>query len=667
VSESAPDNFRILVVEDDPRMRRVLELLLGDRWTVQVAEDGQSAFDLALQQPPDLVVADLLMPGVDGIQLVRRLRANPPTASVPVIMVSGVTEEDRRLEALAAGASDFLVKPFAEKELVARMAAQLELASQRRMESEARLRAILDGALDAVITIDAEGNIRYWNPQAERTFGWTRDEALGRELAELVIPEAHRGTHREGLRRLARGGTGRVLNRRVELEGVRRNGELFPIELTVTSVSGYGGVVYNAFVADITERRRAEQERERLLTVAEQARHEAEGANRAKDHFMATLSHELRTPLNAIIGWAHLLRSSGWAADLLPRGMDVIERNARMQGQLINDMLEITRIVQGKLRLEVRGVDPRKIAQAVLETVRPAAESKQIRLEAELGEVPTLMADPDRIQQVLWNLLSNAIKFTPKGGSVRLVAESGGSHVRFEVRDTGPGISRQFLPHVFQPFTQDTSSPRAHGGLGLGLAIARHLIELHGGAISVDSETGRGTTFTVRLPCTAEAAAALPRTSTPRPSAPHAPAPESTPLPRLDGIDVLVVDDECDSCDVIVATLESRGATARAVHSVADAMAAIAARKPHVVLSDIAMPGEDGYDLIRQVRALPQDAGGLLPVAALTAYAGTAERIRALTAGFHLHVAKPVEPHELVTVVASLAGRSADPQLRDGE
>jgi PAS domain S-box-containing protein len=643
------EGFRILIVEDDPRMRRVLELLLSDRWVVETAPDTETALLTAFRLPPDLVVADLLMPGLDGIELVRRLRHDPRTATVPVIMVSGVSDEERRIEALGAGANDFLVKPFAERELVARMAAQLELAAHRREESEQRMRAILDGALDAVVGMDGKGKVTFWNPRAEAIFGWPRAEALGQDLADLILPEAHRA----GLRPPGPDEEWTLLDRRVELWGRRRGGDEFPIELSVTSLEGPGGRTFNAFVADITERRRAEAERERLLAVAEQARLAAEAASRAKDHFLATLSHELRTPLNAIMGWAHLMRGRELDREVQQRAIDVIDRNARVQAQLIGDMLEVTRIVQGKLRLNVRRVDATGVVQAVLDTVRPSADSKHIRLDTSMGSLPPLVADPDRLQQILWNLLSNAIKFTPKGGVVTLVAESAGSHVRLEVRDSGPGISKDFLPHVFHPFTQDTSSPRTHGGLGLGLAIARHLVELHGGSIAVDCPAEGGTTFTVKLPWDVSA-----RETAPDPR-PPAPSPESAApaLPRLDGLYVLVVDDECDSCDVIIATLEAQGATAKAVHSALDALAAIAERKPDVLLSDIAMPGLDGYELIRRIRALPSGEGGLMPVAALTAYAGTEDRIRALTAGFHLHVPKPVDPHELITVVASLGGR----------
>ena len=408
--------------------------------------------------------------------------------------------------------------------------------------------------------------------------------------------------------------------------------------------------------SDISERRRHE-------LALQAAKNEAERSSQMKDEFLATLSHELRTPLNAILGWAQVLRDGHQdQQDDLAQGLATIERNARAQTQIIEDLLDMSRIISGKVRLDVQRMDLAPALEAAIDTMRPAADAKGIRLQAVLDPVARpVSGDPNRLQQVFWNLLSNAIKFTPKGGRVQVVLERVNSHLEVSVIDSGEGIEANFLPHVFDRFRQaDASTTRRHGGLGLGLAIVKQLVELHGGSVRVKSGgPGAGATFVVSLPLTVLHPEAGPVAGERR----HPQANSSrVALPSggldLGGVKVLVLDDEPDARALVKRLLEDRGALVRVAGTVEDTLRLIGEEKPDVLVSDIGMPGEDGYSLIRQVRALGAARGGDVPAVALTAYARAEDRMKAILAGFQMHVSKPVEPAELLTMVASLAGRT---------
>jgi signal transduction histidine kinase len=403
---------------------------------------------------------------------------------------------------------------------------------------------------------------------------------------------------------------------------------------------------------EIAERQRAEDARAELLLREREARHLAEAANRLKDEFLATLSHELRTPLNAILGWAAVLASSRTPEQAtVERAAAVIERNARAQAQLVSDLLDMSAIITGKTRLEVQPVDVPALLSTVADTVRPAAVARRIDLRLEVpGDLPPLAADPARLQQIVWNLLANAVKFTGEGGHVVLRAWEKHGRLTVEVSDDGAGIPPEFLPYVFDRFRQrDSSTTRAHGGLGLGLAIVRHLVEAHGGTVVAESDgDGRGATFRVELPSPPIEASAPP------------PAPEARGgLGALAGLRVLLVEDELDSGELFRRVLEDEGADVELVESADEAYESMTAAPADVLISDIGLPGEDGYALLRRVRELPPDRGGKVPAAALTAYAGPAHVERALQAGFGVHLAKPVAPEELVSAIASLAHRRA--------
>lgn len=423
--------------------------------------------------------------------------------------------------------------------------------------------------------------------------------------------------------------------------------------------SNNGFLGYIGSCVDITERMQAEEERIRLLQGEQEARQKAEEASRLKDEFLATVSHELRTPLTAVVGWSHMLQHGQLDEKTSASALEAIARNARSQTQLIDDLLDVSRIITGRLRLDVRAADPPAFIEAAIDAVRPAADAKGVRIQKVIDTgVGAVAGDPERLQQVVWNLLSNAIKYTPRGGRVQVRLERVNSHIEIVVSDTGSGISSEFLPYVFDRFRQaDMSTTRHHGGLGLGLSIVRHLIELHGGTVHAESEgAGRGATFTVTLP----QVGVYQRDD--RPERRH-PAANSSKYEfdcpeRLDDLRVLVVDDESDTRDVLKAMLGECGAEVISAGSAAEALEVFERSRPDVLICDIGMPEEDGYQLIRNIRARPVEQGGRTPAVALTAYARAEDRLRALRAGYQMHIPKPVEVNELVAIVASVVARA---------
>ncbi|HEX6323321.1 MAG TPA: response regulator [Vicinamibacterales bacterium] len=402
---------------------------------------------------------------------------------------------------------------------------------------------------------------------------------------------------------------------------------------------------------------RSEEARRQLLEREKAAREEAQAANRAKDEFLATLSHELRTPLNAILGWVRLMGSGNLDQQTMQRALEIIERNTRLQAQLIEDLLDVSRIISGKLRLDLRPASLSSVVEAAIEAVRPTADAKHITMEFHATAASdSVLIDQGRMQQVVWNLLSNALKFTPEHGRVTIALGSADATLSLRVTDTGVGINPEFLPFVFDRFRQeDAATTRAHGGLGLGLSIVRHLVELHGGRTTAESDgEGRGSTFAVHLPLAATSSLVKDYAAT------TSAALED--LPSLEGVHVLLVEDEKDARTLTTTLLERQGARVTAAATAAEALAALEAEVPDVLLSDIAMPGMDGYELIRQVRE--KDEWSRIPAAALTAFVSPTDRGRALLAGFDTHVPKPVEPAELMAVVAALADRRPAASLR---
>jgi PAS domain S-box-containing protein len=514
------------------------------------------------------------------------------------------------------------------------------------------------------------------NESLLKTNGYRREEFVGRTSHDLDV-WVDKDARAEMIRRLRESGT--VSN--LETHFRMKDGEIRTFLASVEIIELEGEPCILMASNDITDRKLAEKEREQLLEREQAARREAETAqklsaellireraarnaaeeaSRVKDEFLATVSHELRTPLNAILGWATMLRRSKPDDATATKAIETIERNAKAQAQLIEDLLDVSRIITGRMRLDIQPVELPLVIQAAVDAVRPAAIAKEIGLHVLLDpNAGPVSGDPGRIQQVVWNLLSNAVKFTPKGGKVQVRLERINSRVEITVSDTGQGIKPEFLPYIFDRFRQaDSSLSRAHGGLGLGLAIVRHLVELHGGKVEAQSAgEGYGATFTVGLPITIRQNKNRYRTgsleiqeSTSGSIMPDCP-------PRLDNLRVIVIEDEPDARDLLVAVLDECGAEVRAAASAAEGMELLEQREPDVLISDIEMPYEDGYSLIKKVRALPAERGGHVLAIALTAHARNDDRLRALSLGFDAHVTKPMDPMELVTVIASLARR----------
>jgi PAS domain S-box-containing protein len=537
-------------------------------------------------------------------------------------------------------------------------------AEQRLFESEERMRLATEAADIYSWEVDLEKQTIVYAENTSRVLGFSMPESLAESVA-VIHPE-----DREQMVARFRQAVADRTNYEMEFRLVHpQTGEhiwqstqgIFLCDARQKAVRVVG------ITQDITRRKRAEQEREELLRRERIARQQAEEASRLKDEFLATISHEIRTPLNAILGWSQMLISNKIDPKNVPAAVETIYRNAKSQVQLIEDILDVSRIITGKIRLEAQPISATPVIQTAVESLRPAIEAKNIRLQMRLDFEPRpIVADPNRLQQVVWNLLSNAIKFTPENGSVEIRLETGAKQTKIIVSDTGKGIDAEFLPFVFERFRQaDGSSTRKYGGLGLGLAIVRHIVELHGGRIEVASEgEDKGATFTVFLPQAEPGARNLKKSadenSVPAPFFGEARAKASDD--KIKGMRVLLVDDEIDTLELLGIVLKQSGALVRAETSVAAALEVIKRWKPDVIVSDIAMPREDGYSFIRKLRARAPSDGGAIPAIALTAYVGIKEQTRVLSSGFQMYVPKPVEPSELVVALASLAAPSPDRQ-----
>ena len=540
---------RILLADDNSDMREYVHRLLAERYEVEAVADGEAALLAARSQEIDLVLTDVMMPNLDGFGLVRALRSDDRTRTIPVILLSARAGEESRVEGMDKGADDYLVKPFSARELMARVEAHLNLQRVRK--------------------------------QAEQT------------VRELMAKE-------------------------------------------------------------------------------QKARASAEVANRIKDDFLAMLSHELRTPLNAIVGWTHLLKKGRLSEKDRERGIDVIDRNAAAQRAIIDELLDISRIVTGKLKLDTKPVELAGIIDAAIDVVRQTAEEKEIQIVRSIDpDAGLIMGEAVRLQQVIWNLLSNALKFTPKRGRVDVHLRAAEKHVEVVISDSGEGIEPEFLPFIFDRFRQaDTSSKRVHGGLGLGLSIVRSLVEMHGGEIHATSRgKGKGSKFTLRLPLIAasdpqekpivqqsQSAKVLPFNWKQQEFLRSGPT-NDLRSDLLTGLKVLTVDDQQDTRELLAVALGRYGADVRASDSASSALKMIKEWKPHVVVSDIGLPDVDGYDFMRQLRQL-EGKGERIPAIAVTGYAGAVDESKALDAGYEVHLSKPIELSELASAIARLSGRT---------
>ena len=516
--------------------------------------------------------------------------------------------------------------------------------------SEMRYRRLFESARDGILILNADTlRITDVNPFMFELLNYTRDEFMEKELWEIGVFK-DKAASQEAFRELQLTGYLRYENLPLQT----KEGKLREVEFVSNVYDEGSHRVIQCNIRDITDRKRAEEERKLLLESAQAARAEADVANSIKDEFLATLSHELRTPLTSILGWSHLLDNGKLDEEAAKRAVETIVRNAEAQKLLIDELLDISRIIIGKLRLDVGPVQLAPMLESIVDGMRPAADARNIQLRTALDQsLDPIFGDPDRLQQVFWNLLSNAIKFTSQGGKVLVRLERADSNLEITISDTGQGIARELLPYVFDRFRQsDSSSSRTHGGLGLGLAIVRQLVELHGGTVSAESPgEGEGSTFKVRLPVRSVRQEPDDRAN----SVVKIPDEVSTkPVPSLDGMNVLVVDDDWDSRELVTVVLKASGAEVVSVTSAIEALRELALRRFDVLLSDIGMAEMDGYALISQIRQLPAERGGTIPAAALTAYAGIENQRRALSAGYQMHIPKPIGPSELVTAVARL-------------
>ncbi len=644
------DRRTILVVDDDEIKRYTVSRLLEKAgFAVVETSTGAGALEAA-KAGPDLIILDVGLPDINGFEVCKRIKADPDTSSIIVIHFSAtLTDSSDRVVGLEGGADGYLIEPLGGAELIATVRSMLRI---REAEHAARRlahqwQATFDAITSGICLLDENDRVIRCNAAIEGFAGRPAAELVGLDCGELSRGALHGASS---------------LCAEARATGERRFAEYTQdgrwLSVTTDPVSDEDGAVAGAvyIVADVTAVKDRERERAELLGREQAARADAEAANRAKDEFLATISHELRTPLNSMLGWITLLRGGQLGASDVDRALETLERNAKSQAQLISDILDVSRIITGKVRLELRAVDLAAVVAAAVDSARPGADAKGLRLQTAIAQgTASVAGDPERLQQVIWNLLSNAIKFTPKGGLIQVNLRRVASHMEVEVTDTGLGIDPDFLPYVFDRFRQaDSSTTRTHTGLGLGLSIVRHLVELHGGAVHVESEgAGLGSTFRVTLPLAPSGAVEPPKDTT------RAVEYDAglTGFALLDGVRVVVVDDDEDTRVMLAAILERCGAEVRAASSAAGALEEVATWVPDVLLSDIGMPDVDGHALIRSIRALPAEQGGRVPAIALTAYARTEDKLKALAAGFQMYVSKPADPAEVTAVVASLAGR----------
>ncbi len=732
----AEEKINILLVDDSRPNLLALEAILQapDRNLIR-AVSGDDALRFLLHSEVAVILMDVYMPGIDGLQTAELIRGREKSRDVPIIFLTAATTGQRHLSrGYSLGAVDYIVKPVEPEILRSKVAVFVDLFKKtRQVKRQAQLlrekNLQLENAnlarLNMLIALGQELTAERGPEQVLKKFCKAARQIVAAEYAAVGLLDIKNttlryffdcGPHSEGganAPTVSENLLSALLNDRRPLRlndadeiGFRATGEVSkvqsflgaPISLTTKGV----GWVYliNRIGADgfneaderlaetlatqvaiayenaalyveaqthaselrfeVAVRKQAEEERAELLKREQAARAEAEGANRIKDEFLSTLSHELRTPLTAILGWSELVRRSGFDDTLLTRALETIERNARSQSKLIDDLLDVSRIITGKIRMNLRPVEIRTVVNTALEGVRPAFEEKEIQVETVFDSNSCLvLGDGHRLQQVFWNLLNNAVKFTPPGGQVKVVVQTNGSEVQVLVTDSGVGVEPEFLPYVFERFRQaDGSTTRTHGGLGLGLAIVRHLVELHVGRVEALSEgRDRGATFTVTLPL---ATSETPANCDDRHELARRTSKSLGGSQRLDGLRILVVDDEADARELIATILANRGGNVRCCVSAAEALQAFEEWNPDVLVSDVGMPVEDGYSLIGKIRRLEVGTERPLPAIALTAYASTEDRMQALSAGYQMHLTKPVDQTTLLNAIATALGPRSD-------
>ena len=637
----------VLVVDDNPATRySTSRVVRAAGFRTAEAGSGAEALDL-VAGGVSAVVLDVHLPDIDGFEVCRLIRARPATALLPVVHLSAayIRDEDR-VTGLNAGADGYLVHPVEPAILVATLQALIRarLAEDQLRRSEQRFRAIYDQAQSGIALLDGEGRFTDANPAMLGLLERTPGQLIGLRVSELAPPE-----WRERIAAQLASPAGERPTWRGEFPLLRPDGTPVHLEWSVSSHVEAGRRI--AIAIDVSARHELELRRRELLEREQAARQLAEHHSRTKDDFIAVLSHELRTPLNAIVGWVHILKRRGTTPEG-EQGLAAIERNVKTQARIISDILDVARINSGKLRLEREWTDPALLVTSSIEALARSIAERRLKVEADVaGAHEDAWLDPARFQQIFWNLLTNAIKFSPDGGRVLVRLQRTEDRLRLSVQDFGQGIKPDFLPHLFDRFTQsDAPGNRRHGGLGLGLSIVKHLVDLHGGTVSAESAgEGQGTTMRVDLPVegATEAPTEFGDTQAAEP-------PESDAVP-LQGVDVLLVEDDPEATQMMTVVLSDRAATVRTAVDYESALQAMRQAWPDVLVSDIGLPGRDGYELVRRVRELERETQRPhLPVIALTAFARAADRQKTLDAGFDLHLAKPLKPQALLEAIGRL-------------
>jgi hypothetical protein len=646
----------ILNVDDTAQSRYTKTRILKQAgYAVIEADTAADAWRLVREQLPALVVCDVRLPDGSGIDVCRKIKADPTTRSIPVVQISATfVTPTEQLAGLEGGAEIYLTEPIEPLELTTVVRVLLRLHSIERglVQSEQRWRRFIESNIIGVVIMEHD-HIVEANDAFLKMVGYSRDELVTSRLSwrSITPPESLERSNAARAELRTRGTCAPFEKQYLRKDGSR-------VWVMMASVAIEGSDQWMKFVLDISDRKHATTEREAAYEREHVARTQAEEATRLKDEFLANVSHELRTPMNAIIGWTHLLRSGRLEDSQRQRALESIDRGARSQAKLIEDLLDVSRIVSGKLNLSLQPVDLGAVIDAAIESQRPAAHTKGLHID----RTPTppqfvVMGDTGRLQQVFLNILSNALKFTPTGGRIEVRLASKNGHAQVAITDTGEGISADFLPYVFDRFRQaDGTSTRSHMGLGLGLAIVRHVVELHGGDVRVESAgEGKGATFTVTIPLATDVE------GTPRkPVADRMPG-SYGPAGGL-GVRVLVVEDDPETRDILAAVLERGGFSYRLATRASEALTVLDDWQPDAILSDIGMPDMDGYEFVRALRQRPAHLGGLIPALALTAYARAADRDAALRAGYQAHLAKPVDPVDLVRTIMELTARPVSPE-----
>jgi PAS domain S-box-containing protein len=642
----------VLVVDDNPVTRySTARVLRAAGFRTAEAGSGGEALELA-GQGMAAVVLDVHLPDIDGFEVCRTIRGRADIALLPVVHLSAeyIRNEDR-VAGLNAGADGYLIHPVEPAVLVATLQALIRArtAEEQQRRSEQRFRAIYDQAQSGIALVDAEGRFADANPAMLHILRRERGELLGRTV-ESLVPTEWQALARE--RFSSRGGDTAW---RGEFPLLRADGNVVPLEWSISVQVDPGVRVATAI--DVSERYVLERRRRDVLEREQAARVVAERHSRTKDDFIAVLSHELRTPLNAIVGWVHILKRRGITPEGL-RGIEAIERNAKTQARIISDILDVSRINSGKLRLDREWADMQELIASAIESLAGSLVERRIEVDADLGGASQpAWLDPARYQQIFWNLMTNAIKFSPEGGRVQVTLKCEGGRLELEVRDFGQGIKPDFVPHLFDRFTQsDAPGNRSHGGLGLGLSIVKHLVDLHGGTVSAHSDgVGTGTTMRVVLPVEPPSHAVVDEPETE--AGGLEPATESD-VQALQGVRVLLVEDDREACEMMTLVLADRGAVVRTAFDFDMALAALAQEQPDALVSDIGLPGRDGYELLRRVRQLEAAQGApRLPAIALTAFSRPEDRRKALDAGYDMHLTKPLRPHQLLEAIAACCRR----------